>query len=304
MSVQAVENPRIVYQCDGLTKEFIFPYEKRDMSDIKVQVIDPDGRSKYVYTNIRYIAEQSKVIYPDTGDPIASGYKIAIYRLTPVTQDAIFPDVYPYPAVSRALDKMVMIIQDQYGLLTSKFGDAKTIFDIGIDKVLNYMLASKKSADDALTIKNQTQAIYDKGKSDINTLYDNANVAANDLKNKTEAAAVNAQNSETGAKGYRDQAEALLANSKALESDTFDPLKTYSYPMVVSYTDGYSYRCIGVNVKGENPNTSHNWVRASVITNDFWDIDNNGGLMPAVSPTYSADFELDGQGNIEPKEVI
>ncbi len=35
---------------------------------------------------------------------------------------------------------------------------------------------------------------------------------------------------------------------------------------------------------------------------DFWEIDTNGGIMPAADPLYSVNFELDTDGNIMPKE--
>ena|GEM_PF-6943296 len=37
---------------------------------------------------------------------------------------------------------------------------------------------------------------------------------------------------------------------------------------------------------------------------DFFEIDVNGGLMPTVYPTYSAQFELDNHNDIQPKELI
>lgn len=37
---------------------------------------------------------------------------------------------------------------------------------------------------------------------------------------------------------------------------------------------------------------------------DFFEIDMDGGLMPTVYPTYSAQFELDNHNDIQPKELI
>lgn len=34
----------------------------------------------------------------------------------------------------------------------------------------------------------------------------------------------------------------------------------------------------------------------------FFEIDINGSLMPSESPAYSAEWELDGNGDLEPKE--
>ncbi|MBP2635061.1 MAG: hypothetical protein H6Q72_968 [Firmicutes bacterium] len=115
-----------------------------------------------------------------------------------------------------------------------------------------------------------------------------------------------ATNTATTAATAAAQSATEAAQSAALalgaEAEAWSATTTYNYPDVVAYTDGYAYRCIGTAVLGDIPPDSANWVRAAWVANDFFDIDEDGDLMPALSPTYSADFELDEDGDIMPKE--
>ncbi|MCR5175687.1 MAG: phage tail protein [Anaerovibrio sp.] len=47
------------------------------------------------------------------------------------------------------------------------------------------------------------------------------------------------------------------------------------------------------------------WVikRAYTTEGDFFEIDTNGGLMPAADPVYSVNFELDSNGDLMPKTI-
>jgi hypothetical protein len=101
------------------------------------------------------------------------------------------------------------------------------------------------------------------------------------------------------------QAENTVAALDAYEVPTWDSSTVYSYPAVVAYTDGNTYRCIGTNVPaGEAPNASLNWVRISVLGgDDYFDVDIQGGLMPALNPTFAYSWQLDEQGNIMPRDA-
>ena len=99
------------------------------------------------------------------------------------------------------------------------------------------------------------------------------------------------------------QAQAALAGIAAYSAPAWDSTKVYSYPAVVAYTDGNTYRCIGSNVAaGTIPVTSTDWVRISVLGgDDFFEIDMQGSLMPAVNPTFAYSWQLDSDGNIMPR---
>ena len=126
-----------------------------------------------------------------------------------------------------------------------------------------------------------------------------------------------AEQYENAAESNANQAkqEADIAASRAAEAATYasttfaasapawDVSKTYDYPAVVAYEDGNSYRCIGTGVTGENPQSSPYWVKVTLDGENYFEIDETGGLMPATSPTYSSRWELDSNGDIMPRGV-
>jgi hypothetical protein len=130
-------------------------------------------------------------------------------------------------------------------------------------------------------------------------------------------AAENAQTSETNASNSAtqantqannaaesaQQAQAALAGITAYSAPAWDSTTVYSYPAVVAYTDGNTYRCIGSNVAaGTIPVTSTDWARISVLGgDDFFEIDMQGSLMPSVNPTFAYSWQLDSDGNIMPR---
>lgn len=149
---------------------------------------------------------------------------------------------------------------------------------------------------------------------------DNASDSADQSEHFAEVAqqaAENAQTSETNASDSAtqantqannaaesaQQAQAALAGIAAHSAPAWDSTTVYSYPAVVAYTDGNTYRCIGSNVAaGTIPVTSTDWVRISVLGgDDFFEIDMQGSLMPSVNPTFAYSWQLDSDGNIMPR---
>jgi hypothetical protein len=149
---------------------------------------------------------------------------------------------------------------------------------------------------------------------------DNASDSADQSEHFAEVAqqaAENAQTSETNASNSAtqantqannaaesaQQAQAALAGIAAYSAPAWDSTTVYSYPAVVAYTDGNTYRCIGSNVAaGTIPVTSTDWVRISVLGgDDFFEIDMQGSLMPSVNPTFAYSWQLDSDGNIMPR---
>ncbi len=129
--------------------------------------------------------------------------------------------------------------------------------------------------------------------------------------NNAQASAQNAANSAQTASSLattvgttKTEIENIAAGIEAEAPAAWDSSTVYSYPTVVAYIDGNTYRCIGTNVPaGETPNTSLNWVRLSVLGgDDYFDVDMQGSLMPALNPTFAYSWQLDEQGNIMPRE--
>jgi hypothetical protein len=102
------------------------------------------------------------------------------------------------------------------------------------------------------------------------------------------------------------RAENAVAGIWAMQAPAWDSTKVYSYPDVVSYVDGNTYRCIGVNVPaGTHPDKSPSWVRLSVLgADDYFDVDVHGDLMPGLNPTFAYDWQLDANGDIMPWAAI
>jgi hypothetical protein len=102
------------------------------------------------------------------------------------------------------------------------------------------------------------------------------------------------------------RAENAVAGIWAMQAPAWDSTKVYSYPDVVSYVDGNTYRCVGVNVPaGTHPDKSSDWVRLSVLgADDYFDVDVHGDLMPGLNPTFAYDWQLDANGDIMPWAAI
>lgn len=97
------------------------------------------------------------------------------------------------------------------------------------------------------------------------------------------------------------KASNTVAAVNAMSVPTWESGKEYSYPDVVAYLDGLTYRCIGEKTK-DAPATSQKWVPVAVRGgDDFWEIDYQGGLQPQAFPRISNNWALDTDGNIVPK---
>lgn len=126
---------------------------------------------------------------------------------------------------------------------------------------------------------------------------------AQDAANRAKASELNATSTLVQTATYANQADQKLAAINAMSVPAWDAFKSYSFPDVVAYTDGNTYRCIGTNVAaGTVPYNSSQWVRLTVLGgDDYFDIDEFGGIMPRTYPTYSVYWSLDDEGNIMPK---
>lgn len=108
------------------------------------------------------------------------------------------------------------------------------------------------------------------------------------------------------------EAAALDAAGSATEAfgaaaPAWDSLAVYNFPDVVAFTNGHTYRCIGTNItSAPNINGIDNkadWTRITVAPDSFFEVDENGDLMPMITPLTSEYFELDENGDITLQEV-
>ena len=119
-------------------------------------------------------------------------------------------------------------------------------------------------------------------------------------KNESSAAASLSAASASDAHNSADIASAASQTASMANAPAYSPSTSYSFPDVVAYTDGGTYRCLGTDVIGDAPNASSQWAKLAVVWNDFFEADSNGDVMPTINPVYSNDFETDSNGDIMP----
>jgi hypothetical protein len=109
----------------------------------------------------------------------------------------------------------------------------------------------------------------------INTVADEINTNATNAATSESNAATSETNAQTAA-----TEAAASANATAYDNGT-----TYDYPDTVIFTDGNTYRCLGVGIIGEDPNDSVNWIVLTLA----------GGVIgnyPSTLPTFGLDADL------------
>ena len=157
-----VLKPSVVYQCDGVNKKFIFPYDFVQIEDIKLTIVDADGTEAVQIGNIDYDESTKSVIYPANGDALVVGQKVILERKTPISQDMDLPDEYPFENIEHATDKIVLILQEMKADL-----DRSLKIRVDSDKNANEVAKdiverSVKAANDAMNAMNVISEKSDK----------------------------------------------------------------------------------------------------------------------------------------------
>ena len=113
---------RILYQGDGETVEFPFPFKILLKSDIKVVI--SDGEVEQLLTSDYFVdMDKGTVKYPGYApgeEPaerlqpmkLQKGWSIAIYRDTLITQDSTYGKKWPFDEIEDSMDKATMIEQE------------------------------------------------------------------------------------------------------------------------------------------------------------------------------------------------
>ena len=199
-------------------------------------------------------------------------------------------------------------------------------------EALNSKNAAAASAAEALSSKNAAANSKNAAAMSATSAINSAQAAAQDLqsvrtlytqtdnaRNQAQAAAANAADSQAAAENaaatatsqagavgtLASRAENILAGYAAYDVPPWSSTTEYSYPAVVSCTDGNTYRCIDTPAQvGVAPPSSNSWVRITTRGgDDFFDIDVWGGLMPSENPTAANEWTLDSNGDIMPKDA-
>lgn len=110
--IPEVKKPSVVYQCDGVNKKWIWPYDFYMIEDIALIMVDADGTESVQTGNIDYDKENKTLTYPADGDPLDNTHKIILERRTPIKQDTDLPDEYPFQNIEHMTDKVTLILQE------------------------------------------------------------------------------------------------------------------------------------------------------------------------------------------------
>nr|DAF51832.1 MAG TPA: tail spike protein [Podoviridae sp. ctf5T2] len=214
-----VLKPSVVYQCDGVNKKFIFPYDFMQIEDIKLTIVDEDGTEAVQVGNIDYDESTKSVIYPANGDALAVGQKVILERKTPISQDTDLPDEYPFENIERATDKIVLILQEMKADL-----DRSLKIRVDSDKNPNEVAKdiverSVKAANDAMNAMNVISEKSDKINANadiINRLGEEIKAIASTVDDKLATANTALDTSSTNVA----TAERLVKDAKAYAGQT------------------------------------------------------------------------------------
>lgn len=214
-----VLKPSVVYQCDGVNKKFIFPYDFMQIEDIKLTIVDVDGTEAVQVGNIDYDESTKSVIYPANGEALAVGQKVILERKTPISQDMDLPDEYPFENIEHATDKIVLILQEMKDDL-----DRSLKIRVDSDKNANEVAKdiverSVKAANDAMNAMNVISEKSDKINANadiINRLGEEIKAIASTVDDKLATANTALDTSSTNVA----TAERLVRDAKAYAGQT------------------------------------------------------------------------------------
>lgn len=118
MAISTTENKKI-YQGDGHNRVWPFPFPVHKDDDLRVAITAPElfaedewlADGQYQVNGLE--SEQVEIVYPISGAPLASGYKITILRELALTSDfnPVNGSGFDPEETTRELDRHIMMIQ-------------------------------------------------------------------------------------------------------------------------------------------------------------------------------------------------
>lgn len=165
--IPEVNKPSVVYQCDGVNKKWIWPYDFYMIEDIALIMVDADGTESVQTGNIDYDKENKTLTYPTDGDPLDNTHKIILERRTPIKQDTDLPDEYPFQNIEHMTDKVTLILQE----MQEKMNRALLI-RVGSDE--DATTVARKIVDTSTKAANDAIDAYEKIKAESETINANA----------------------------------------------------------------------------------------------------------------------------------
>lgn len=288
------QSTKIIYLGDGTTTSFPFNFKYSDGDDVKVAIYEVATDTTTVLERDYFVDTNANIVkYPDyppgeepalsdQPEPLPSGYKLVIYRETPITQEVDLGSKYPLSTLEKMVDKAILISQE----LAEKLGRA-FIVEKGSDLTPRELVDELK--------ENTAQAI------------DSASAAAISENNAGNSATA-AYNSAVDAAGSKDRAEDILADIEAAAetvggvATVYDPNKQYEKANQVMVENGDTYRCIEPSL-GEYPPTSGKWVLTATGKKDTFERDEDDDLVPCRFAQASDLWSIDNDEDICPRHI-
>ena len=288
------QSTKIIYLGDGTTTSFPFNFKYSAGDDVKVAIYEVATDTTTVLERDYFVDTNANIVkypgYPpgqepalsDQPEPLPSGYKLVIYRETPITQEVDLGSKYPLSTLEKMVDKAILISQE----LAEKLGRA-FIVEKGSDLTPRELVDELK--------ENTAQAIASASAAAIS-------------ENNAGNSATAAYNSAVDAAGSKDRAEDILADIEAAAetvggiATVYDPNKQYQKADQVMVETGDVYRCIEPSL-GEYPPTSGKWVLTATGKKDTFERDEDDDLVPCRFAQASDLWSIDNDEDFCPRHI-
>lgn len=185
--IPQVNNPTVQYQCDGVNKTFIWPYDFNNIKDINLILVDGDGRQTEQTGNILYDAQNKTLTYPSIGEPLPATHKVILIRRTPISQTTELANKWPYNHIEGMGDKVILILQELKEQLDRtlqiRVGADEDPNQVARDIVDNSVEAAKKAIAAALTAESKASEVQDNA-TKLAAINDNINALSQTVDDK------------------------------------------------------------------------------------------------------------------------
>lgn len=185
--IPQVNNPVVQYQCDGVNKTFIWPYDFNNIKDINLILVDGDGRQTEQTGNILYDAQNKTLTYPSIGEPLPETHKVILIRRTPISQTTELANKWPYNHIEGMGDKVILILQELKEQLDRtlqiRVGADEDPNQVARDIVDNSIEAAKKAIAAALTAETKANEVQDNA-TKLTAINDNINALSQTVDDK------------------------------------------------------------------------------------------------------------------------
>lgn len=290
------QSTKIIYLGDGTTTSFPFNFKYSDGDDVKVAIYEVATDTTTVLERDYFVDTNANIVkypgYPpgqepalsDQPEPLPEGFKLVIYRETPITQEVDLGTKYPLSTLEKMDDKAILICQELAEKLSrcimARIGSTTTAEEL-IEQIHNDRIATQQdmlttkgykedvAADLAVSISARDTAISYAG--DAEGYKDQAHQYMTVAQNNANAA----QNAANMAQGYA-QSSSDSANQAANASEGSEHWAhlafEYVEPLRHALGNMFEYDANGDIQLVEDPLTG---------TDPSWEVDENGDIMPA-----------------------